>query len=173
MAQGKGGVYGSFVMVKFTKGTSQEFPLVAAATGAKAAATTAKSKKSAMAYIKEPIAKYFGFTEVTPADMIKESTKTVETKINGKDATVKVMVNMGATGASRSVTIKFTKLVKIGGKDVASVKMAMPSSHTFGNMVQEIMESKASGDIAAIVSPVGRSMVFKTPYNSKTASRKK
>jgi hypothetical protein len=165
MAQGKGGVYGSFVMVKLTKGTSKEFPLA----GDKKDKTTGtgKSRKSPMAYIKEPIAKFFGFPEVTPADMIKESTKQVKTKINGKEETVTSMVNMGATGASRSVTVKFAKLVKIGGKDVASVKIAMPSSHTFGNMVQEIMESKSAGDVAAIVSPVGRTMTFKTPYNSK------
>jgi hypothetical protein len=171
MAQGKGGVYGSFVMVKFTKGTSKEFPL--AGDKKDKAASGAKSRKSPMAYVKEPIAKFFGFTEVTPADMIKESTKEVKTKINGKEETVKVMVNMGATGASRSVTVKFTKLVNIAGKEVASIKIAMPSSHTFGNMVQEIMETKASGDIASIVSPVGRSMVFKTPYNKKSKNPKK
>jgi hypothetical protein len=170
MAQGKGGVYGSFVMVKFTKGTSKRFDKDGKA---KANIPGFGSSKCHFAYVKEPIAKYFGFTEVTPADMIKESTKQVKTTVQGKPQTLTTMVSQGATGASRSVTVKFTKLVKIGGKDVASIKIAMPSSHTFGNMVQEIMESKTSGDIAAIVSPEGRSMVFKTPYNKKTAGRKK
>jgi hypothetical protein len=160
----KGGVYGSFVMVKFTKGTSKEYPLKTEGT---AGAKKGESRKSPVAWVKEPIAKYFGLTEITPADMIKLSTKTVKTKINGKDETITTMVSMGSTGAGRSVTIKFTKLVSIGGKSVASVKIAMPTSHTFSNMVQEIMESKAAGDIAAIVSPEGRSMTFKTPYNPK------
>lgn len=170
MAQGKGGVYGSFVMVKFTKGTSKRFDKDGKA---KANIPGFGSSKCHFSYVKEPIAKYFGFTEVTPADMIKESTKQVNTTVQGKAQTLTTMVSQGATGASRSVTVKFTKLVKIGGKDVASIKIAMPSSHTFGNMVQEIMESKTSGDIAAIVSPEGRSMVFKTSYNKKTVGRKK
>jgi hypothetical protein len=169
MAQGKGGVFGSFVMVKFTKGKSKRFDAEGKEKKVLAGSTSAKSH---IAYVKEPIAKYFGFTEITPADMIKESTREVKTKVNGKDVTLSTMVNQGATGASRSVTVKFTKLVKIGGKDVASIKIAMPSSHTFGNMVQEIMESKTSGDVAAIVSPVGRSMIFKTPYNSKRKATK-
>jgi hypothetical protein len=105
--------------------------------------------------------------------MLKKASREVKTKVNGKEATVKTMVSMGATGASRSVTVRFTKLVTIGGKSVASIKIAMPSSHTFSNMVQEIMESKTSGDVAAIVSPEGQSMTFKTPYNPKTANRKK
>jgi hypothetical protein len=167
MAQGKGGVFGSFVMVKFTKGTSKRFDKDGKE---KAALPGSGSAKSHIAKVKAPVAKYFGFTEITPADMIKESTRKVETTINGHKATITTMVNQGATGASRSVTVKFTKLVSIGGKQVASVNIAMPSSHTFGNMVQEIMESKTSGDVAAIVSSDGRSMTFKTPYNS---SRKK
>jgi hypothetical protein len=170
MAQGKGGVYGSFVMVKLKKGTSKRFLKDGAE---KEVIAGYQSSKSHMVYIKEPIAKYFGFTEVTPADMLKDFTKTVKTKVNGKAVELKTMVSQGATGAGRSVTVKFTKLVKIGGKDVASIKIAMPNSHTFGNMVQEIMESKSSGDIAAIVSPEGKSMTFKTPYNKKAAARKK
>jgi hypothetical protein len=170
MAQGKGGVFGSFVMVKLTKGTSKRFD---SAGKLKPNLPGFGSAKSHLVYIKEPIAKYFGFTEVTAADMVKESTKKVKTTIQGKPQEVITMVSQGATGASRSVAVKFTKLVKIGGKEVASIKIAMPSSHTFGNMVQEIMESKNSGDIAAIVSPEGRSMTFKTPYNKKTAARKK
>lgn len=159
----KGGVYGSFVMVKFTKGTSKEYP---SEKEGSSATDVAKYKKSPMAYVKQPIAKYFGFTEITPADMIKESTRQVKTTINGKPRTVTTLVKMGSTGASRSVTVKFTKRVTIGGKDVGSIKIAMPTSHTFGNMVQEIMESKNSGDVAVIVSPEGRSMVFKTPYKN-------
>jgi hypothetical protein len=144
--------------------------------GASTAAATTKTepnKKSPVVWIKEPIAKYFGFKEITPADMLKMSTREVMTKINGNAQKIKTMVNMGSTGAGRSITVKFTKLVKIGGKDVASVKIAMPTSHTFANMVQEIMEAKTSGDVAAIVSPEGRSMTFKTPYNKKAAARAK
>lgn len=170
----KGGVYGAFVMVKLTKGTSKEFPL---AKDAKAVgnipAAAGKSRKSPMVYIKEPIAKYFGFTEITPADMLKQFSRKITTKINGKPEEVTKMVSQGATGAGRSVTVKFTKLEKIGGKDVASIRVAMPSSHTFGNMVQEIMESKSSGNIAAIVSPAGKSMTFKTAYNPKTGGKNK
>jgi hypothetical protein len=161
---GKGGTYGSFVMVNMTKGTSKNFKM---GKGVQGKADAKAYKKPSVVWIKEPIAKYFGFTEITPADMIKMSTKEIDTKINGKVAKVTTMVNMGATGAGRSVTVKFTKLTKIGGKDVASVKIAMPTSHTFANIVQEIMESKNAGDVAAIVSPEGRSMTFKTPYSPK------
>lgn len=169
MAQGKGGVYGSFVMVKLTKGTSKRFKPDGAE---KEVIPGYKSSKSHMVYVKEPVAKFFGFAEVTPADMLKEFTKKVKTKVNGKEVELSTMVSQGATGAGRSVTVKFTKLVKFGTKEVASVKVAMPNSHTFGNMVQEIMESKAAGDIAAIVSPEGKSMTFKTPYNKKALARK-
>jgi hypothetical protein len=169
MATSTGGVYGSFVMVKFTKGTSKRFDSEGKE---KTHISGTTSAKSPIAWVKSPIAKYFGFTEITAADMLKLATKEVKTKVNGKDVTLKTMVSMGATGASRSVTVKFTKLVKIGGKSVASINIAMPSSHTFSNMVQEIMESKTSGDVAAIVSSDGKAMTFKTPYNSKTAKRK-
>jgi hypothetical protein len=170
MTQGKGGTYGSFVMCELKKGTSKRYKLA----GSKGATTPDKAnKKSPICWIKEPIAKYFGFSEITPADMIKLSTKEVKTMINGKAETIKTMVSMGSTGAGRSVTVKFTKLVKIGGKSVASIKIAMPTSHTFSNMVQDIMESKTSGDVAAIVSPEGRSMTFKTPYNPKNVKRPK
>jgi hypothetical protein len=167
---GKGGVYGSFVMVKLTKGTAKTFEKTAATDSTEAQKGRVLSP---MVYIKEPIAKYFGFAEVTPADMIKASTRHFKQKFNGKELETSSLVNMGSTGKGSSVTVKFTKLVKIGGKSVASVKIAIPSSHTFGNMVQEIMESKTSGDVAAIVSPRGRSMTFKTPYSTKTANRKK
>ena len=164
MSQGKGGVYGAFVMVKFTKGTSKKFdkegkpmPVIPGSTSA----------KSHFAMVKQPVAKYFGFIEVTPADLIKESLRTVKTTIQGKPQEITTMVKQGATGASRSVTVRFTKLETINKKKMASVKIAMPSSHTFANMVQEIMEGKNSGNIAAIVSNEGSSMTFKTPYNPK------
>jgi hypothetical protein len=162
---GKGGTYGSFVMIEFKKGKSKEFPLDKEKAEANKAA---KYKKSPLAWVKAPIAKYFGWAEMTQADMLRLMTKQVKTKINGKEETVEKMVPSGATGAGRAVTVKFTKLVKIGGKDVASINIAMPTSHTFSNMVQEIMESKQGTDaIAAIVSPDGKAMTFKTPYNPK------
>jgi hypothetical protein len=162
---GKGGVYGSFVMIEFKKGKSKEFPMDAKDADANKAQ---KYKKSPLAYVKAPVAKYFGWAEMTQADMLRIMTKKVKTKINGKDAEVEKMVPSGATGAGRSVTVKFTKLVKIGGKDVASINIAMPTSHTFANMVQEIMESKQGTEaIAAIVSPDGNAITFKTPYNAK------
>lgn len=166
----KGGVFGSFVMIEFKKGKSKEFPL-----GTKEGADAAggKSKKSPLAYIKAPIAKYFGWAEITQADMLRIMTKKVKTKINGKEVEVEKMVPSGATGASRAVTVKFTSLVTIGGKDVASINIPMPTSHTFANMVQEIMESKQGTDkIAAIVSPAGKAMTFKTPYNAKRRAAK-
>jgi ribosomal protein L25 (general stress protein Ctc) len=168
MAQGKGGVYGSFVMVRFKKGTSKKFDkdgkLMPVIPGY-------GSSKSHYAMVKQPIAKYFGFDEVTPADLIKESTRKINTTIQGKAQEVTTMVKQGATGASRSVTVRFTKLVTINKKKMASIKIAMPSSHTFSNMVQEIMETKNSGDIAAIVSNDGSSMTFKTPYNPKKVTK--
>jgi hypothetical protein len=164
MTQGKGGVYGSFVMVQFKLGTSERY-LADGSTKAHVAGT--KSAKSPMAMVKQPIAKYFGFDEVTPAAMLKAATKKVKTKINGKDVEKTTLVSMGSTGASRAVTVKFTKPQKIGEKTVNSIRMAMPSSHTFGNMVQEIMESKGSANVASIVSPSGKSRVFHTAYNPK------
>lgn len=162
--QGKGGVYGSFVMVQFKLGQSKRFMPDGTE---KAHIAGTKSAKSPIAMVKQPIAKYFGFDEMTPAAMLKMATKTVKNKINGKETEVKTLVTMGSTGASRSVTVKFTKPQKIGEKTVNSVKIAMPSSHTFGNMVQEIMECKNAGSIASIVSSAGASRVFHTPYNPK------
>ena len=164
MTQGKGGVFGSFVMVQLKLGSSERY-LPDGSIKPHVAGT--KSAKSPMVMIKQPIAKYFGFDEVTPAAMLKLSTKEVKTKINGKEVTRKTLVSMGSTGAGRSVSVRFTKPQSIGGKTVNSVKIAMPSSHTFGNMVQEIMESKGSANVAVIVSPEGKSKVFHTPYNPK------
>ena len=172
MAQGKGGVYGGFVLVKLPGGTSQYYGAktrgkLSASAAAAAEAKAKPSVKSSVAYIKEPIAKFFGFAIATPKEVVEGSLKDVATKIDGKVVTRKTLVNEGATGASRSVTIKFKKLEKIGGKDVASVKMAMPSSHTFGDMVTMLTSRTNASVIAAIVSPSGRSMTFQSAYNKK------
>jgi hypothetical protein len=168
---GKGGVYGSFVMCHLKKGTSKRYDPDGTEMKPKEGL---QSMKSPMVYIKDPIAKYFGFEVVLPDDLLKMRTKEVTTKINGKDVQVKTMVSMGSTGASRSVTVKFKKLTKIGGKDVASVKIAIPSSHTFGNMVQEIMtKTGVVSNIAAIVSDSGKSMTFGTPYSATRKNKAK
>jgi hypothetical protein len=170
MAQGKGGVYGSFVMVHLEKGTSQRYKQDGKREKPK---DGAKSTKSPMVYIKEPIAKYFGFKIVDIQAMMTMRTKVVKTKINGQDVATKTLVSMGATGASRSVTVKFKRLTNIGGKEVASVKIAMPSSHTFGNMVQEItLRTDVVSNIAAIVSPDGKTLTLGTAYNSKRKKTK-
>jgi endonuclease IV len=167
---GKGGVYGSFVMVKMAKGTSKEFSLK---NDNKTAEQSGVYKKSPLVYIKAPIAKHFGWAEMTQADMLRTMIKKVTTTINGKTQTIEKMVPQGATGAGRAVTVKFTKPQNIGGKAVNSINIAMPTSHTFANMVQEIMESKQGTEtIAAIVSPAGKSMTFKTPYNPKAKGKK-
>jgi hypothetical protein len=167
---GKGGVYGSFVMCKFKEGTSRRFKEDGSE---KAPIAGTKSSKSPMVYIKDSIAKYFGFEIMTAKGIAEMRTKLVKTKINGKEANIKTMVSMGATGASRSVTVKFKKLTRIGGKDVASVKVAMPSSHTFGNMVVEIMaKNEVVSNIAAIVSDSGKTMTFGTAYNPKRKAAK-
>jgi hypothetical protein len=160
----KGGVLGSFVMIQFKKGTAKTFEKVSE----KGSEESKKGRTlSPVAYVKEPIAKFFGWAVITPADMLKMSTRTMKMTINGKTQDVTTNVSMGSTGASRSVTVRFKSLQNIGGKQVASVKIAMPTSHTFGNMVQEIMETNKSNTIAAIVSPEGKSMTFGTPYNPK------
>jgi hypothetical protein len=161
----KGGVHGSFVMVHLEKGTSQRYKQNGKREKAKEGAA---SPKSPMVYIKEPIAKYFGFKVVDIQDMMKTRTKVIKTKINGQDVAAKTLVNMGATGASRSITVKFKKLTNIGGKDVASVRIAMPSSHTFRDMVMEIsLKTSVVSNIAAIVSPSGKSVTLGTAYNPK------
>jgi hypothetical protein len=170
MAQGKGGVYGSFVMVHLEKGTSQRYKQNGKREKPKG---DEKSVKSPMVYVKEPIAKYFGFKIVDIQVMMEKRTKIVKTKINGQDVATKTLVSMGATGASRSVTVKFKKLTKIGGKDVASVKIAMPSSHTFRDMVMELtLKTDIVSNIAAIVSPEGKSLTLGTAYNSKRKTTK-
>jgi hypothetical protein len=168
----KGGVYGSFVLVKLTKGTSKRYKNKSADAKATETAKDKASSRSPLVYVKEPIAQFFGFAQVSKTDLLKDSTKSVKTTINGQVRTVKTTVNSGATGAGRAVTVKFTKLEKIGGKDVASVRVAMPSSHTFGNMVDELINAKNNESIAAIVSPSGRTMTFKTPYHPKLNGQK-
>jgi hypothetical protein len=121
-----------------------------------------------MAYVKAPVADFFGWEPLTKKDAIKAMTRTVTTMINGKPETVEKMVNMGTTGASKSVTVKFSKLEKINGKEMASIKIAMPTSYTFANMLQKILQSnKGTANIAAIVSPDGSSKTFGTPYTPK------
>jgi hypothetical protein len=171
MAQGKGGVYGSFVMVRLKKGNSTRY----ANDPAKAKVSKAKltgegigtSDKCPIVYIKDPIAKFFGFEIINPMDMVRLMTKEITTTINGKPATVNKLVSMGATGASRSVTVKFKSLQNIGGKQVASVKVAMPSSHRYSDMLQELMAGPKSNLIAQVVSPEGKAMSFGAAYNAK------
>jgi hypothetical protein len=170
MAQGKGGVYGSFVMVRLAQGNSKQYPMDADKTkNSKAAvggADKGTSTKCPVTKMKEPVAKHFGFEIMTPKSMVLLSTKPVTTKINGKVETVNKLVSMGSTGASRSITVVFKALTNIGGKEVASVKIPMPSSHTFGDMVKEIMEGARSNSIAQIISPAGKAMTFGTSYSS-------
>jgi hypothetical protein len=164
---GKGGVYGSYVLIKLTKGTSKKYPAGAGAANESAPAGTGKasvSKKSPLVYMKEPVAKFLGFPKISPADELALSRKTVKTTINGKDVTRKVLTKSGATGASRSVTIRFKRLEDIGGKKVASVKVAVPSSHSFGDMVDELINCPAAAKIAQIVSFSGRTISYDTPY---------
>jgi DNA-binding protein YbaB len=175
MAQGKGGVYGSFVMVRLKQGNSMQYPMdEAKKKTSKATVTSAtggKSTKCPVTKMKEPVAKYFGFEIIIPKDMVLLATKEVTTKINGKEQKINKLVSMGSTGASRSITVVFKALQTIGGKQVASVKIPMPSSHTFGNMVQELMEGTKSNSIAQIISPAGKAMTFGTSYSSTKKKR--
>lgn len=163
---GKGGVLGSFVLVKLDKGTSKRY---SGDEDSRKDIAGTTSPKSPLVYVKEPIAKLFAFKELTPTEARKFATRQVKTKISGKEVTITTTVASGATGASRSVTVRFTKLMDIGGKQVASVKIAMPSSYTFNNMIEELVEGPQSGNIASIVSPEGRSVTYRTPYKPKKA----
>jgi hypothetical protein len=178
MAQGKGGVYGSFVMVRLAKGNSKQYPMEGktekTGKGTVSGVDKGNSTRCPITKMKDPIAKFFGFEIIQPMDMVRLATQTVETTINGKKQTVSKLTKMGTTGASRSITVKFTALQTIGGKQVASVKVAMPSSHTFKDMVTELMSGSQTGVIAQIVSPSGSTMSFKAAYSSKKkASGKK
>ena len=174
--EGKGGVFGSFVMVRLKKGNSKRFandPTKAKVSGAKqTGAGLGASDKCPIVYIKDPVAKFFGFEIVNPMDMVMLMTKDVTTTINGKPETIKKLVSMGATGASRSITVKFTALQNIGGKKVASVKIAMPSSHRYSDMLQELMIGPKAGVIAQVVSPQGKAMGFKAAFSRTKANRK-
>jgi hypothetical protein len=176
MAEGKGGVYGSFVMVRLKKGNSQRFPSDPAKAKPHKAKQTGeglgKSDKCPIVYIKDPIAKFFGFEIINPMDMVQLMTQEVTTKINGKEEKIKKLVSMGATGASRSITVRFTALQTIAGKKVASVKIAMPSSHRFSDMLQEIMIGGRSNIIAQVISPEGKAITFKAAYNAKKKGKK-
>jgi hypothetical protein len=176
MAEGKGGVYGSFVMVRLKKGNSKRY----ANDPAKAKTSKAKvtgegygnSDKCPIVYIKDPIAKFFGFEIINPMDMVRLMTKEVETTINGKTEKINKLVSMGATGASRSVTVRFKKLENIGGKKVASVNIAMPSSHRYSDMLQELMIGPKANLIAQVVSPAGKAMTFQAAYSPKKAANR-
>jgi hypothetical protein len=180
----KGGVYGAFVACIFRDGTRKRFDQPdkgggsgGANSGDQAGSTEVnkaledqkkgKSPYSGMVFIKAPIVKFFGWEQATAQDVQKAKIRTYKRKYNGMEMEVQSMVSMGATGKSRSVTVRFTALQQIGGKKVASIKIAMPSSYTYKDMVNKIMSSNNNGSIAAIVSPAGKSMAFKTPYNPK------
>jgi hypothetical protein len=166
----KGGVYGSFVMCEFPNGSSWKYGKHPAGASEELKAMDklkGGSNKSPMAKVKEPIAKYFGIQVVVPAEMLKKSIRTKKLTINGIAHDSKSAVKMGATGKSRSVTVKFKKLTKIGGKDVASVKVTMPYSYTMRDMITFIMQSTVSNNVAAIVSDKGNSWTFGTAFNAK------
>lgn len=167
---GKGGVPSAYVMCEFRNGNSWRFKKTAQNASEevkKANERKSGSNKSPMVWVKEAVAKYFGFMEVTPAEMLKMATRTRKQKFNGIEDSTPGLVSMGATGKGRSVTVKFTKPQKIGGKQVNSVKIAMPASYTMRDMIKMLMETKQSANIAAIVSDKGKSWTFKTPYNPK------
>jgi hypothetical protein len=179
-----GGVLSDYVLCNFPNGTSWNFVSSNRAKGASGAGgqqvldlnvqaeeTLAAQKKktgsnkSPMAYVKEDIAKFFDIPRPTPAEVAKAMTRTKEIRINGEPHKIKSMAtNMGSTGKSRSVTVKFKSLQNIGGKQVASVKIAMPASYTVGDMIRFLMESRKSNLIAAIVSPKGKAVTYGNAY---------
>jgi hypothetical protein len=168
----KGGIKSSYVMCHFLNGTSWKFGKHPAGASEEIKAKD-KSKggtnKIEYAKVKEEVAKYFGLRIATAAEMLKESTRTRTLKVGETTHQVKSAVKMGATGASRSVTVKFKKLTKIGGKDVASCKITMPSAYTMRDMITFVMQSSVSNNVAAIVSDKGNSWTFGTPYKPKKA----
>jgi hypothetical protein len=167
----KGGVYGGFVMCQFPNGTSWKYDKVALNASAEVKEMAKRkdgSNKSPMAKVKEPIAKFFAIPIVVPAEMLKASIRTKKLTINGITHETKSAVKMGATGRSRSVTVKFKSLQTIGKKKVASVKVTMPYSYTMRDMITFIMQSGKAGTVAAIVSDKGNSWTFGTSYKDKT-----
>jgi hypothetical protein len=166
----KGGVYGSFVMCQFPNGSSWKYNKQDPGASEEVKALDKQkvgSNKSPMAKVKEPVAKYFSIPIVVPSEMLRASVRTKKLTINGVAHESKSAVKMGATGKSRSITVKFKKLTKIGGKDVASVKITMPYSYTMRDMITFIMQSNKSNNVAAIVSDKGNSWTFGTAYNAK------
>lgn len=163
MAKG-GGVFGGFVLCQFRKGTSKKYKEGVAV----APPQGFSSSKSPLVYIKEPIANYFGFDILNRSEEKKIRTRKVTTIIQGKEVIQERRVSMGATGASRAITVKFKKLTNINKKNVASVRIAMPSSHTFGDMLDELLlKPEVAANIAVVISPDGKSTVYGTAYNPK------
>jgi hypothetical protein len=179
-----GGIRSGYVMCDFPDGTSWKYGLTQAErakAGTNAGVLSEEkrelnkkkdgtsSNKSPMAYVKEPIAKYFQIPIATPEKMQKVMLRTKSLTFEGEvHKTTSLATNMGATGASRSVTVKFKKLTNIGGKQVASVKIAMPYSYTVGNMVKFLLARPAvAANIAQIVSPSGKAMRYANTYKPK------
>jgi hypothetical protein len=183
-----GGIRSDYVMCEFPDGTSWKFGNKEAAKTTPTAAGTNEgviseekkslsnkktgSNKSPMAYVKEAVAKYFELPIVTPEKMLKAMVRTKNLKYEGEDRkTVSLATNMGATGASRSMTVMFKKLTNIGGKSVASVKVAMPASYTVGDMVKLLMaRPTTAANIAQLVSPSGKTIRFGNRYKKSRTS---
>jgi hypothetical protein len=167
----KGGVLGGFVMCHFPNGTSWRYGKhpAGASEEVKAREKGGKDKTNKVEYakVKEPIAKFFAIPIVVPAEMLKASIRTKKLTINGVTHESSSAVKMGATGRSRSVTVKFKSLQTIGKKKVASVRVTMPSSYTMKDMITFIMQSGRAGTVAAIVSDKGNSWTFGTAYTPK------
>jgi hypothetical protein len=165
-----GGVLGGFVMCQFPNGTSWKYRKETATTSEETKVADKKkegSNKSPMAKVKEPIAKFFAIPIVVPAEMLKASLRTKNLTVNGMTHKTVSAVKMGATGRSRSVTVKFKSLQTIGKKKVASVRVTMPYSYTMKDMITFIMQSQRANTVAAIVSDKGNSWTFGTAYNPK------
>ncbi len=184
-----GGIRSDFVMCEFPDGTSWKYGLTQAQknnAGTNAGVISEQkraankdnkgtsSNKSPMAYVKEAVAKYLQIPIITPEKMQKAMLRTKELTFDGeKHKTSSLATNMGATGASRSVTVRFKKLTNIGGKQVASIKVTMPYSYTMANMIKFLMSRPSvATNIAQIVSPAGKTITFSTKYKAKrTGSR--
>ena len=166
----KGGVFGGYVACKFEGGTSWKYKKTDAADAKETVKENNQkggSNKSPIAFIKEPIAKFFGIAIPTKSELNEMSSITKTLTFNGVTRESKGVARQGATGRSRSVTVRFKGLQNIGGKKVASVKLAMPSSYTMGDMLRFLEKSNRSNIIAAIVSDKGNSWTYGTAYNPK------
>jgi hypothetical protein len=172
----KGGVYGSFVPFTFPGGTSWRFEKeTPSSTEEKKASNKKKggSNKSPIAYLKEPVGIFFGLKKVKPGDRTDSNIKTKKLTINGITHEVQSAVKSGSTGKGRSVTVKFKTRQKIGGKEVASVNIAMPASFTVTNMLDFLTKGPRKAQIASIVSPEGNSWVYQSSANNLTRGRGK